>query len=152
MLLGQIDALGVAASLDVEDAVIGPAVLVVADELPPDIGRQGRLAGSREAEEERDLAARPLVGAAVHREDAPLGHPVVHRREDGLLHFSGVFRSQDDHLLALQVEHDAGVRVNPGNPPVGRVLAGVEDQKSGSPKCISSSADGRIMMLRMNRA
>ena len=50
---GQIDRLGVTAAFDVEDAVVAPAVFVVADELALGIGRERRLAGAAEAEEER---------------------------------------------------------------------------------------------------
>jgi hypothetical protein len=44
--LRQADALGVAAPLEVEDAVGRPAVLVVADEPAGGVGREGRLAGA----------------------------------------------------------------------------------------------------------
>ncbi len=46
--------LRVAATLEVEDAVLGPAVLVVADQPPLGIRRERRLAGPREPEEHRD--------------------------------------------------------------------------------------------------
>ncbi len=42
----QPDALGVAAALDVEDAVIAPAVLVVADQRTVGLGGEGGLAGA----------------------------------------------------------------------------------------------------------
>ena len=69
-LLAQVDALGVATSLDIEHPFISPAVFVVADQLAPGIGRQSGLAGSRQAEEERHIAAGRLIGATVHRQDA----------------------------------------------------------------------------------
>ncbi|MDZ7748133.1 MAG: hypothetical protein U5K43_04180 [Halofilum sp. (in: g-proteobacteria)] len=47
----EVDRLGVAAALDVEDAVVRPAVLVVADERTMRVGRQRGLAGPRQAEE-----------------------------------------------------------------------------------------------------
>eukprot|EP00966_Prymnesium_polylepis_P002418 55527-Prymnesium_polylepis.1 len=40
VLLGEGDALGVAAALDVEDSSLGPHVLVIADELAPRVGRE----------------------------------------------------------------------------------------------------------------
>src|ERR1700704_5035829 len=49
---GEADDLGVAPALDVEPAVVAPAVLVVADQRPAGIGREGRLAGAGEAEEQ----------------------------------------------------------------------------------------------------
>jgi hypothetical protein len=45
LLLGQVDALGVAAALDVEDSSVGPDVLVVSDEQTFRVGREG--AGGR---------------------------------------------------------------------------------------------------------
>ena len=67
LILGrEIDALGVAPSLEVEDAVVVPAVLVVTDELAGGVGRKGGLAGSGEAEEQADVSALADVGAAVH--------------------------------------------------------------------------------------
>ena len=49
----QPDHLGVAAALEVEDAAVAPAVLVVADELAGGVGRERGLAGAGEAEEDR---------------------------------------------------------------------------------------------------
>ena len=48
----QRDALGVAAALDVEDALVRPHVLVVADEAAQRVGRERGLAGARQAEED----------------------------------------------------------------------------------------------------
>ena len=59
----QADGLGVAAALEVEDAVVAPAVLVVADEDPLGIGRERRLARARQAEEDRHVAVRADVDA-----------------------------------------------------------------------------------------
>src|SRR5690606_20987062 len=67
---GEADHLRVVPALEVEDALVRPAVLVVADELARRVGREGRLAGAREAEEERDVAILTDVSRAVHREDA----------------------------------------------------------------------------------
>ena len=53
----QADRLGVAATLEVEDAGIAPAVLVIADQAALGIGRQGGLAGARQPEEDRRVAA-----------------------------------------------------------------------------------------------
>src|SRR5690606_41133465 len=52
-LFGEGDHLGVAAALEVEDAVVGPAVLVVTDEAAVGIGRERRLAGAGEAEDRK---------------------------------------------------------------------------------------------------
>ena len=64
--------LGVAAAFDVEDAVVAPAVFVVADEAAFGVGGERRLAGAGEAEEESGVAAAADVRRTVHREDALL--------------------------------------------------------------------------------
>jgi hypothetical protein len=40
----------------------------------------------------------------VQREDAALGHEVVHDAEEPLLHLAGVLRAHDDHLPPGEVE------------------------------------------------
>ena len=71
LFLGQMDALGVAASLNIEDAVVAPAMLIVANQAAGGISREGRLTGPGEAKEERHrsrLAAdgHSLVRRTVH--------------------------------------------------------------------------------------
>src|SRR4051812_11892995 len=50
---GEVDRLRVAATFDIEDAIVAPAVLVVADEMALWIGRERRLARAAEAKEQR---------------------------------------------------------------------------------------------------
>ena len=100
------DHLRVAAAFDVEDAVVAPAVLVVADQPPLGIGGERRLARSREAEEHRDAAVVVDVRGAVHRQDALERQAVVHHREDRLLDLARVVRAADQHLRARRVQHD----------------------------------------------
>ena len=121
-LFGQLDALGVAAALDVEDAVVGPAVLVVADEPAIGIGGKRGLAGSGESEEECDVGGVLLVDVAraVHREDVEVGQVVVHRVEDRLLHLTGVSGAEDDDLPLLETLDDREIVLHP-------VLLGVLD-------------------------
>lgn len=40
----------------------------------------------------------------MQREDAPLGHEVVHDAEEALLHLAGVLRAQDHHLPPSEVD------------------------------------------------
>ncbi len=46
LFFGKVDAFGVASALEVEDAVLAPAVLVVADEAAGGVGGEGGLAGA----------------------------------------------------------------------------------------------------------
>ena len=52
---GEANAFGVAATLDIEDAAVRPAMLVVADEGALRVGREGGLARAGEAEEDSDV-------------------------------------------------------------------------------------------------
>ena len=106
----EVDRLGVAPALEIEHAVIGPAMLVVADQNAGGIGRERRLAGPREAEEDCRVAAGPDIGRAVHRQHALAGQDVVEHREDGLLDLAGVVRSghQDRPLGEVEQHADLG--------------------------------------------
>src|SRR5579871_2869713 len=53
---GQLDAFGVAAAFEIENAVLAPAVLVVTDERAVRIGRQRRFAGAGKTKEQRTVA------------------------------------------------------------------------------------------------
>lgn len=129
LLLGrQANALGVAATLDVEDTAVTPAVLVVTDQGTVGVGRQCGLAGSRQTKEEGDIAVLALVGGRVQGQDVVLdGHLVEENGEDALLHLTGVLGTQDDHLLGGEVDGDRGGRGHALGVAVGGELAGIVD-------------------------
>ena len=112
---GEADHLGVAAVLEVEDAVVAPPVLVVADEAARGVGRERRLPGAGEAEEDRGVAVLAHVRRAVHRENAVERQQVVEDREDGLLDLAGIAGAADDRELLTEVEDDERL----GPRPVG---------------------------------
>ena len=88
-------------------------MLVVADQQPGRVGRERRLAGSGEPEEDGDaLAVARDVRRAVHGEHALERQAVVHHREDRLLDLAGVEAPADQHLHPSRVQHreDAGAR------------------------------------------
>ena len=82
-------------------------MLVVADELTLRIGREGRLARTRQTEEDGRLALLVGVGRAVHRGDALERQQVVHVGEHTLLHLTAV-PGVDDHLHLLRKVEDYG--------------------------------------------
>ena len=128
----QVDRLGVAAAFDVEDAVVAPAVLVVADEVPLGIGGERRLAGAGQAEQQRRAAGLPVRrGRAVHREHAALRREVVRDREHALLHLAGVLGAEDDQLAVFEAQVDARRRAHAGGEAVGGKRAGVVDREVG---------------------
>src|SRR4030067_2714380 len=58
----KLDHLGVAAALEVEHSLVAPAVLVIANQAPLRVGREGGLARARESEEYRHVVVGPAGG------------------------------------------------------------------------------------------
>ena len=65
----ELDGLRVTTAFKIEDAVVAPAVLVVADERAGGIRRERRFARAGEPEEHGRFPCRADVGRAVHWED-----------------------------------------------------------------------------------
>ncbi len=106
-LLVEVDDFGIAAAFEIEDAFVVPSVLVVADEQTFRIGRERRLTGTRQTEEDGGVLAFEVgVGRAVHRSHALERQQVVHVGEHALLHFAAIPRIDDDLHFFGQVEHD----------------------------------------------
>ena len=105
-LARQLDRLGVAAALEIEDSVAAPPVLVIADQRAVRIGGERRLAGAGEAEEDRRIAVLADVGRAMHRHDLFRRQEVVEDAEHGFLHLARIARAADEHDLARQVAGD----------------------------------------------
>ena len=129
LLLGrEANALGVAATLDVEHATVAPAVLVVTDKHPVGVGRQGGLARARQAKEKGDVAVLALVGRRVQSQDVVLdGHLVEQNGEDALLHLTGILGTEDDHLLLDKVDGDRGAGSHTLGVSVSREGTGIVD-------------------------
>lgn len=124
----EANALGVAAALNVEDAAVAPAVLVVANEGAVGVGRQRRLAGAGEAEEEGHVAVFALVGRRVQGQDVVLdGHLVEEDGEDALFHLAGVLGAENDHFLLGEVDGDRRGRRHALGVAVGGEGAGIVD-------------------------
>jgi hypothetical protein len=130
-LYAERDHLRVAAALEVEDAVVAPPVLVVADQRPLGVGRERRLPRPGEAEEDRDVVVVADVRGAVHREDARERKPVVHQREDRLLDLARVERAADQHLLPRRVQDDERPRARPVRLRVGLEAGRVQHERVG---------------------
>src|SRR5690606_24976855 len=76
------DDLGIAAAFEVEDALVRPAVLVIADKAARGIGGEGCLSRAGEAEEYGRIALWADIGRAVHGQNPLLRQQVVHDREN----------------------------------------------------------------------
>lgn len=85
LLGGEANALGVTTALNVEDALVAPAVLVVTDQGTLGVGREGGLASAGETEEDGDVSVLALVGGGVEGKNVVLDrHLVVEDSEDTL--------------------------------------------------------------------
>ncbi len=105
----QIDALGVAAALEIEYAVVVPAVLVVTDKEAGGIRRQRGLAGSGQTEEQPHVAAFADVGRAVHGQYAVFRREIVEHGEHGLFHFTGIAHAGQKDAPSGEVDDHRGV-------------------------------------------
>jgi ACT domain-containing protein len=107
LLSGQTNALGVAATLNVEDTTVSPAVLVVTDQSTLGVSGECGLAGSRQTEEDSNVTVLAFIGRRVQGQDVVLdGHLVKEDSEDTLLHLSSILSTEDDHLLLGKVDGD----------------------------------------------
>lgn len=107
LLSRETDSLGVATTLNVEDAAVRPAVLVITDQGAVGVSGQGGLASAGKTEEESDIAVLALVGGRVKSENVVLNRTLVkHDGEDTLLHLAGILGTKDDHLLLGEVDGD----------------------------------------------
>ena len=147
----QVDDLGVAAALEIEDALRAPAMLVVADQGARGVGRQGRLAGAGEAEEDRAVALRADIGRAVHRQHVARRQHEIEIAEHRFLDLAGIAGAADQHQPLGEIDEDEGLGADAvefagwrGNSGACRIV------KAGS-KSASSAAGGRMNMLRANR-
>ncbi|CAI8841267.1 NAD-specific glutamate dehydrogenase [Pseudomonas sp. IT-P260] len=111
VLLGQVDALGVAAAFDVEDNAFAPAVFVVTDQVTAFIGRQGGFTGARQTEEQGHIAFFADVGSAVHWQHVSGRQQEVLHGEHGFLHLTGVTHAGNQHFLLREVDDHATVGV-----------------------------------------
>ena len=111
--LVQALALGVAAALDVEDAHVGPTVLVVADQQARGIGRKRGLAGAGQAKEHGGLVRDGIhAGRAMHGQHVVLdGQQVIHDAKDGLFNLTGVAGAGNQNHALLEVDDHGGAGV-----------------------------------------
>ena len=127
----EIDNLRVAAALVVEDPLIIPAMLIIADEKALVVRRERGLTCAGEAEEERCILSLLVrICRTVHGGDALEGEVVVHHREHTLLHLAAIPRIDDDLLTTREVKHHRRLRVESEITEVHNTrLCGVVDDK-----------------------
>jgi len=165
---GEVDALGVATTFDVEYTGVRPDVLIVADKQTLGIRRQRGLAGARETEEESDVAVLDaniggrvkgklaeldwleivLAGGSVRGQRKGRG-AAHHNGEDSLLHFSGILCAENDHFHALEVDLNRGGRAHALGEAIGGELTSIVDDEVGLAKVgklFISGADKHVVL------
>ena len=126
----QVDDLGVAATLEIEDAPGAPAVLVVADQRARGVGRQGRLAGAGEAEKDRRVALRSDIGRAMHRQHVAGRQHEIQIAEDRFLDFAGIAGAADQHQTRREIDEDEGLGADAVEFRNGAEIGRVQDRES----------------------
>jgi hypothetical protein len=106
-------------------------VLVITNQFTVRIGREGSLSSSGETKEESNISLLgTYVCGGVERELAKLDRlEIVHDGKDPLLHLSGVFCPEDNHLHPLEVDLDRGCGTHALGESIGRELTGVVDDE-----------------------
>ena len=112
VLVLEPDALGIAATLDVENAVVSPAVLIVSDQGTLRVSGKGGLSRAGQSEKHGRAAVFPNIGRAVHGQYALFGQHIVHHTEHGLFQLAAVLVAGDQDLPGLQVDQDSRLAVN----------------------------------------
>src|SRR5262249_56219856 len=95
-----------------EDAVGAPAVVVGADQGAGTVGRQRRLTGAGEAEEDRAITLRAYICRAMHREYAAGRQHEIEIAEHRLLDLAGVAGAADQHEARGEIDQDEGLRAD----------------------------------------
>ena len=128
-LARELDRLGVAAALEIEDSAPPPPMFVVADERALRIGGECRLAGAGEAEEDRGVAVGAYVGRAMHRHDLFRRQQVIEDGEHRFLHLARIARAADQHDLAREVAGDDRLASRPVPLGVGAKRRQIDDRQ-----------------------
>jgi hypothetical protein len=114
----QANDLGITAALEVEDALVAPAMLVVADQAAGRVGGERGFAGSAQAEEQGHIVLVMWIDIcrAVHREHTFERQQVVQDRKNRLLDLTRVRAVADDGQLLLEKTGDEGLAVGVVHP------------------------------------
>jgi hypothetical protein len=143
----EVDALGVAAAFEVEDARIRPAMFVVANQAAFGVSRQRGLARAAQPEKERDIARRAHIRRAVHRKHPLQRQNKVQHREDGLLDFPRIARACNQHDAPHKVQRDDHLAARTVDRRVGLEVRRVQHQKVRSEVCqlLARRADKELL-------
>ena len=111
VLVCKVDAFGIAAAFKIKDAVLSPAMLIIANQETIRVGGQRSFSGSGQTKKQRDFIVRPLVCRAVHRENTLFRQQIVQDGENGFFHFTGILCAADQNDLAGKIDDDESFRI-----------------------------------------
>ena len=105
-LFGQIHALGVTSTFEVENTSIRPTVLIVTNQLAIWISAQSGFSRSAQAKEQSSIAIHTNIGRTVHAQYiALMGKDIIQYREDSLFDFTCVARTTNQDDFATHTHH-----------------------------------------------
>ena len=125
----ELDRLGVAAALEIEDAAAAPPVFVVADERALRIGGERRLAGAGETEEDRRVAVLARIGRAMHRHDLFRRQEIIEDGEHRFFHLARIARAADEHDFAGEIAGDDRLASRPVPLGIGAKRGQIDDRQ-----------------------
>src|SRR5205085_11271138 len=102
-LARELDALGIAAALEIKNSAVTPAVFIVTNQSALGIGRERGLAGSRKPEEQGAHTILADVCRAVHGKYVAFRQQKIHHAKYRFLHLAGVLRAANQHQLASEI-------------------------------------------------
>src|SRR5579871_1924 len=110
VLARKVNTLGIAAALEVEDAIVATTMLVIANHRALRVGGKRRFARAGQPKEKGHISCRANIGRTMHGKDALLRQHVIHHAEDRLFDLARVLCAGDDNHALLKIDQDSRLR------------------------------------------
>lgn len=128
-VFGQVNALGIAAAFNVEDAVIPPAMFIITDKSTMGICGKGRLPRTGKPKEKGHITLAAFITGAVHGKNILLGQEEVHDGENGFFEFPSIKTTANEDNFLVKVQNDEGFRVRSVNSRICHDIGQGNDRK-----------------------
>jgi hypothetical protein len=112
-LFRQVNRLGIASTLEIENALVVPAVFIVSNQGTVRISRQCGLARPTQTKKEANVSVLADVGRAMHWKVAIHRQPVVHQREQALLVLSSIPVIVEKEIIVASAHSEEEYRQHP---------------------------------------
>ena len=107
----ETDDLCVASPLEVEYAMLTPAVFIVADQRPFRVGGKRRLSRTGETKKQRCVSSLAEIGGAMHRENVAFRQQIIQNRKNGFLDLPCIGCPADDTETLCKTDNDKNLRI-----------------------------------------